>query len=163
MAIDHFRTMSWILALLAAPMAVAQGNGVYKCVERDAVAYQSTPCAAGMGETRMTFTAAPTRARADAPIAIPPPRGAPSRPSSRPLPWRNTTLTIGMSDDEVLNMPGWGRPARITRTRMPREWREEWVYTQSLAGEQRLLFANAKLVDVVNAPAGDHYAQWTSR
>jgi hypothetical protein len=26
-------------------------------------------------------------------------------------PWRNRTVVLGMSDDEYLNMPGWGRPS----------------------------------------------------
>lgn len=51
-----------------------------------------------------------------------------------------------MTDDEVLNLPGWGRPAAISRTRLPRQWREEWFYDASrAAGARQLLFVNGKL------------------
>ena len=92
--------------------------------------------------------AATTPARIERPA--PSLRSDPARRSARkPGPWGHKALTLGMSDDEVLNMPGWGRPSRITRVRVPREWREEWIYDQSLLAEQRLYFANAKLVDIV--------------
>jgi hypothetical protein len=53
-----------------------------------------------------------------------------------------------MSDDEVLNMSGWGRPSRIDRVRLPREWREEWVYGPQTLSERRLYFSNGRLVDL---------------
>ena len=62
-----------------------------------------------------------------------------------------------MTDDEVLNLPGWGRPAKITRTRAPREWREEWIYVAG-AGSRQLHFLNGTLTLVerpsVEIPAG---------
>ncbi len=33
-----------------------------------------------------------------------------------------------MSDDEVLNLPAWGRPSTITRSKVNRVWYEEWIY-----------------------------------
>ena len=66
-----------------------------------------------------------------------------------------------MSDDEVLNLPGWGRPARITRAKMSRTWHEEWTYGPSAAGERRLHFANARLVAIVDKPPLDQVAQLT--
>ena len=60
-----------------------------------------------------------------------------------------------MSDDEVLNLPGWGRPSRITRVKMARVWREEWTYGQPMTGERHLYFANARLVDIIDKPAVD--------
>src|SRR4030095_5751950 len=81
-----------------------------------------------------------------------PASAAPSPPGrSTAWPWRRT-LTLGMSDDEVLNLPGWGIPTRSIRARMPREWREEWVYARSSADERRLQFVNATLVDIVDRP-----------
>ncbi len=125
----------------AANAAVAASAGeIYKCVDAAGTAYQSTPCATGAVETQVQATLARPLVRSD-----------PARRSARkPGPWRHRTLTLGMSDDEVLNMPGWGPPSRITRVRMPRGgWREEWTYDQGLVAEQRLSFANAKLVDIV--------------
>jgi len=68
------------------------------------------------------------------------------------LPWRNGAICIGMTDDEVLNLPGWGRPASINRTRAAREWREEWFYDASrAAGARQLFFVNGKLDAVETA------------
>jgi len=53
---------------------------------------------------------------------------------------------VGMSDDEVLNLAGWGVPQQIVRTKAAREWREEWTYATA-AGERRLYFVNATLVE----------------
>jgi hypothetical protein len=66
-----------------------------------------------------------------------------------------------MSDDDVLNLPGWGRPGRISRVRMSRVWREDWTYGQSATGERHLHFANARLVDIVDKPPSDQVAQLT--
>jgi hypothetical protein len=70
------------------------------------------------------------------------------RQALRRLPWRYTTLCIGMTDDEVLNLRGWGRPAKIIRTRAPREWHEEWTYDARAAGPRQLHFVNGKLAAV---------------
>ena len=131
-----------VVCAWAASMAAAASAGeLYKCVDAAGTAYQSMPCATGAIETRVQVA---TLARP----SLPP---DPARRSARkPGPWRHKTLTLGMSDDEVLNMPGWGPPSRITRVRVPRGgWREEWTYDQGLVAEQRLSFANAKLVDIV--------------
>jgi hypothetical protein len=56
-----------------------------------------------------------------------------------------------MSDDEVLNLPGWGVPKQITRTKSPREYKEEWTYFTP-TGERKLYFVNAALVDAVVDP-----------
>src|SRR4029453_4084859 len=106
-----------LLTIGAVPCAAAQE--IFKCVGGTETAYQSIPCSGGAEQTRI----APIGARA----------GGASPPSARPSarrsgPWKHSTLTLGMSDDEVLNMSGWGRPTRINRVRLPREWREEWVY-----------------------------------
>jgi hypothetical protein len=58
------------------------------------------------------------------------------------------TLTLGMSDDQVLNLAGWGVPKHIARTKAARGWREEWTYATS-TGERRLYFVNATLVDAI--------------
>jgi hypothetical protein len=86
---------------------------------------------------------------------------AQARPEHTSGPWRRTTLTLGMSDDEVLNLPGWGRPTRISRARAPRAWNEEWVYGQSTTGTRHLLFVNARLVDIVDKPPVEQVARLT--
>ena len=63
-----------------------------------------------------------------------------------------------MTDDEVLNLPGWGRPATIARTRAPREWREDWTYDAGPSGPRQLHFVKGKLTaverDFLEAPTG---------
>jgi len=121
---------------------------------------QSVPCGAGQTEARLM-----TLARAEPPapsMAVPTPSGAAVVPTARSpgkmWPPRRT-LMLGMSDDEVLNLAGWGVPKRITRTKGPREWREEWFYPTS-TGERRLSFVNATLVDaVVDAEASQAVTQ----
>ena len=141
--------MICLLTASVAPMASAQA--IFKCVSAfGETGYQSTPCAVGSFETRI----APGSARSDFPLPVT--RAAPGRASGRkPSPWRHTALTLGMSDDEVLNMAGWGCPGRITRNRLPREWREEWVYGVDTQVERRLHFSNGKLVDFGGSASGD--------
>ena len=57
-----------------------------------------------------------------------------------------------MSDDEVLNLPAWGKPTRIVRTRLPRGWREVWTYGQPVTGQRELHFVNARLAEIVEPP-----------
>ena len=76
-------------------------------------------------------------------------------------PAQRTSLSFGMSDDEVLNLPDWGRPRRIDRGRTSRGWHEEWTYGQPGTGERHLHFANARLVEVVDKPPSDQVARLT--
>ncbi len=134
-----------LLATIVVVLALPAGATIYKCVQAGKTAYQSWPCAASAAETTMPSS---TPAR----IAAAPAANAPA-PSSRPGPWPQRTLTLGMPDDAVLNLAGWGRPDRITRTRRPREWREEWIYGEGTAAERRLVFVNARLIGIDTPPA----------
>ncbi|HEV7413814.1 MAG TPA: hypothetical protein VGP14_09165 [Casimicrobiaceae bacterium] len=58
-----------------------------------------------------------------------------------------------MSDDEVLNLPAWGRPSAISRSKSNRVWYEEWVYRWRMGGTSRLSFANGRLTAVETAAA----------
>jgi len=147
-----------VLSLVVMPLG-AQAQGIFKCVDGELVAYQSMPCSNGQAEMRLaiaqTNRAEPNRPQAGsasgfshAPLSVAPNSGSQGR--STTWPWRRT-LTLGMSDDEVLNLSGWGIPTRITRTRTAREWREEWIYARTPGEERRLRFANATLVDIVDA------------
>jgi hypothetical protein len=60
-----------------------------------------------------------------------------------------------MSDDEVLNLPTWGRPSTINRSKSNRIWYEEWVYRWRLGGTSRLSFANGRLTAVETATAAE--------
>jgi len=152
------RSALWCaLAASAAPLATAQD--IFKCIDGGGTTYQSTPCASGQGETRMAIGAVQSRAEAQVAALSSPPMPPPRTAG----PWRRTALTLGMSDDEVLNLPGWGRPTRITRAKMSRAWHEEWTYGNSTSGERRLHFANAKLVDIIDKPPLDQVAQLTVR
>ena len=146
-----------VLSLVVMPLG-AQAQGIFKCVDGELVAYQSMPCSNGQAEMRLaiaqTNRAEPNRPQAGsasgfshAPLSVAPNSGSQGR--STTWPWRRT-LTLGMSDDEVLNLSGWGIPTRITRTRTAREWREEWIYARTPGEERRLRFANATLVDIVD-------------
>ncbi len=147
------------LCVMAGSFAPAASAEIFKCVDAGVTAYQSMPCANGATETRMPTTAGPPpQSQAQTP-ALPTPAPPTREPLRRAGPWSHTTLTLGMSDDEVLNLPGWGRPSRITRTRMPHEWREEWVYSPATDGERHLHFANTKLVDITITPPVDQLAR----
>jgi hypothetical protein len=155
--------------------AAANAGEIHKCVTPTAIAYQSAPCSGAELPTSaavaMAVNAAPSSLASSARPPSPPDtdpttdtsrRGAPScgpRPREpRRLPWRQATICIGMTDDEVLNLPEWGRPAKITRTHAPREWREHWLYDARFAGPRQLSFVNGTLTEVetefVDTPAG---------
>jgi len=137
-----------LLTMGAVPGCAAQQ--IFKCVSGAGTSYQSVPCIAGADETRM---APMQQSRIEAPVVSS--RSSPRRSG----PWKHRTLTLGMSDDEVLNMSGWGRPSRIDRVRLPREWREEWVYGPETLSERHLIFSNGRLVDFGDRPSSERMAQ----
>ena len=57
-----------------------------------------------------------------------------------------------MTDDEVLNLRGWGKPAKIVRSKASREWREDWTYAARATGSRQLRFVNGKLAAVDTEP-----------
>ena len=141
-------------------------QSIFKCVDGETIAYQSMPCAGSQTEQRVM-----TGARAASPDApAQPATSAPGGDSAVPVaavrgrmwPFRRT-LMLGISDDEVLNMPGWGVPKRITRERKAREWHEEWSYGSPINGERRLHFVNSTLVDVVDQGSAQQVASLTIR
>src|SRR4051812_50102231 len=130
------RVLFACMALAASLDARAAGE-IFKCVEGGATSYQSTPCARTQAAVPFRIPAAMANAR-EAPASVSVPRPA------RRGPWTHTSIEVGMSDDEVLNMPGWGRPARISRARLPGGWEEVWRYGNSYSGERELGFLNAR-------------------
>jgi hypothetical protein len=140
-------------ALTMAAVAPAVASDIYKCVDGNAaVSYQAAPCVRGQIESRL-LVARPQ-------VEVTPSAGAVAPLQRRPGPWRNVTLVLGMSDDEVLNLPAWGKPTRIVRTRLPREWREVWTYGQPVPGPRELHFVNARLAEIVE-PARTPIARLT--
>jgi hypothetical protein len=128
-------------------------QAIHKCLAPDGVAYQSAPCASDAGDV-VIATLGSSRVES-APRAEPPPtattpaRREPATNSKRVF-WR-TSIAIGMSDDEVLNLPAWGRPSTITRSKANRVWYEEWIYRRRMGGSSRLSFANGRLVGMGTA------------
>jgi hypothetical protein len=134
------------LAFLAVSLD-ALATDIYKCTGGGVTSYQETPCPRGQSEVALRRPGASLQG-----TAAPVPRGAP--PPTRKV-WTRTSVEVGMSDDEVLNLPGWGRPAEILRTRLARGWQEVWRYDggYSYSGARELRFVNARLADIADAPA----------
>ena len=140
-----------LLAALAVTASLDAGaGGIYKCVEGGATSYQSEPCARGRDETPIALARLPA-AGARAPAALP--VAGPAPQARKRGPWTHAGIEIGISDDEVLNMPGWGRPAQISRVRAAHGWEEVWRYGDPYRGERALRFVNARLTDIAETPA----------
>ena len=147
--------------LCIALVALASGSraeDVHKCATPTGIAYQGRPCS-GAELPAQGIVASVAQPRPPAPANTADDDGARGAPvcNARPreprrLPWRQATICIGMTDDEVLNLPGWGRPATIRRTRAPREWREDWTYDAGLAAARQLHFVNGQLALVESPP-----------
>jgi hypothetical protein len=138
---------------IAYPVA-GHAQAIHKCLAPDGIAYQSMPCASDAGDVVIASLAsvrAEPTSRAEAPTAAPArrEREANSANSKRVF-WR-TSIAIGMSDDEVLNLPAWGKPSAITRSKANRVWYEEWIYRWRMGGTSRLSFANGRLTGVETA------------
>jgi hypothetical protein len=123
----------------------AYAQTIHKCMTAEGTAYQSVPCA---GAASDIVIASADGARVSRPVEPAPTRAPESR--TRRLFWR-TSIAIGMSDDEVLNLPSWGRPSAITRSKSNRVWHEEWLYRWRIGGASRLSFANGRLTAVETA------------
>jgi len=137
-----------LIAFLAVVSLDAAAGGIYKCVERGATTYQSTPCAHGQAETPIAIANAGVQTTPGQPTAVP----VATTQGRKRGPWKHTTVEIGISDDEVLNMPGWGRPTQILRSRARQGWEEVWRYGNGYRSQRELRFVNARLADIVETP-----------
>ena len=150
-----FRFVLLCFALLCVT-AAANAADIHKCATSSGIVYQGLPCSGAelpaplVSASAAASTPAPdpvTKETSDESTSGAPACGA--RPlAPRRLPWRQATICIGMTDDEVLNLPGWGRPRTIARTRAPREWREDWTFVAGPSGPRQLHFVNGKLTAV---------------
>lgn len=130
--------------------AAVNAEGIHKCVTNDGTVYQGMPCAGA--EAPLSIAVAPTvyaLVARDVPTA--PDCANAGGPPARP-PWRHGAICIGMSDDEVLNLAGWGRPTRIVRNRTAGGWQEEWTYETRAAHAATLRFLNARLANLETQP-----------
>jgi len=125
--------------------ATANADEIHKCVGENGITYQGLPCGGREAPpTSAMMDAVQGQAPRPADDGTTPECGVRPRTPAR-LPWRQATICIGMTDDEVLNLPGWGRPAKIIRTREPRRWHEEWTYGAGATRQRLLHFVNGKL------------------
>lgn len=139
---------NWLFLLTAFAFPLSVHADIYKCVTHYVVTYQDKPCPAADEETLVVASLRqderPPAAEPAAIIVAPEPAPQPTIPNAPPAP----ELTLGMLDTQVLNMPGWGRPAKITRARGRDAWRERWTYESPQSGERQLQFANGRLVAI---------------
>jgi len=147
-----FRAFFMASFLALVPLA-GSAQEIYKCVSAEGITYQGHPCDGRQAVASMAVGNSSQMVRiADAqstPECAPRPRVPPR------LPWRQAAICIGMTDDEVLNLPGWGRPDRIVRKREQRLWHEDWTYDAPLAARRFLHFVNGTLAGVGTEPVVD--------
>jgi len=159
----------WACATLALTFAAsANAQDVRKCVDNGVVGYQNRPCGAGQIDAGFVklpdYADPPQRDAASAPAqdaygatpasddsSTPSPVASPA-PSQAAFPFR-TSIAIGMTDDQVLNIPRWGPPSRIERTGRHRGWRETWTYARP-SESRTLMFVEGRLANIsVETPA----------
>ncbi len=143
--------------LALSTFSYAQDKMIYKCVDPEGIAYRDTPCATQQQQTLITNARkvnwqSENGKEQEALNAGREREAVNARLAATPL--SATRLFIGMTDKQVLNLPSWGRPARIVRSKAGHVWREQWIYKDRSTGDERgfLYFENARLVDQEDAP-----------
>jgi len=151
--------------LACAALALAGGasaQDIRKCVDHGVVGYQSAPCGAGQVDAGLVklpdYADPPQRDAATAPpqdpygaapttddSGMPAPVASPA-PSQAAFPFR-TSIALGMSDDQVLNIPQWGPPTRIERVGRHRGWHETWTYSRP-SELRTLTFVEGRLANI---------------
>ena len=158
---------TWIYACIGFAVATAgHAQEIRKCVDHGVVGYQNGPCAVGQVDAGLVklpeYADPPQRDGASAPSnqaygfdangqddvgatsavgAVPQPP-----PTQAAFPFR-TSIALGMTDDEVLNTPRWGRPTHIERVGRHRGWREVWTYAGP-ATTRTLSFVEGRLANI---------------
>ena len=167
----------WVLGGALAFSANVFGGGIYKCVSGENIAYQSAPCAPGSAETVFAaMTTAEASARSRHAVDDSMMRGGPPNQVADPATGLSTAsaapqistgravlgadkLSLGITDDQALNTPGWGPPKRIVRNRERAGWREVWTYARRPGGVPQLEFFNGRLVAVSVQPEPEDTAR----
>ena len=152
----------WMYACIGlAAATAADAQEIRKCVDHGVVGYQNAPCAVGQVDAglvklpayadppqrdgafapaQQSFGSEADQRAGDAGVAPLPP------PTAAAFPFR-TSIALGMTDDQVLNMPRWGRPTRIERIGRHRGWREVWTYAGP-ATTRTLSFVGGRLANI---------------
>ena len=146
------KTILRSLALCSIVLPLSAHADIYRCIAGHNVTYQDAPCA-NADESEMVIASIKTdrvdgerQSSSGSPMIEATPEAQPDVAVnvSNPAP----ELTLGMFDTQVLNLRGWGRPAKITRSKAKGAWREEWTYVSPGSGERQLQFANGRLTGV---------------
>jgi len=159
----------WIHGLFVL-VTLAQAQEIHKCAGQDGISYQNIPCASGRQEQVFASNARNESRQEQAPASATRNENARVAYSARSreanhyagTPFAATTLFIGMTDTQVLNLPSWGRPAQILRSKARQGWREEWVYKNQTDEWHMLYFENGRLVTREEAPAPSMQARISS-
>lgn len=155
------RYRPWLLAPLALALApLCDAQDIHKCFHGDEISYQSAPCAPGQvdaGLLRLPGYADPaqrdgaTSPSADTTFGAPADTSQVSPGTAVPetqdaFPFR-ASIALGMTDDQVLNIPNWGRPTRIDRSGRRQSFREVWTYDRGGVIRQ-LAFVGGRLAAI---------------
>ena len=134
--------------LVFSSFSYGQDKSIYKCADSEGIGYRDTPCPTQQEQTLIT-SARRVNWQSDNAKAT-----QPTDARFAAMPFLATQLFIGMTDTQALNLPSWGRPAQIIRSKAGHVWREQWIYKDRSTGDERrfLYFENARLVDQEDAP-----------
>jgi hypothetical protein len=174
--------VSALLPFLAAPWTAASAaNSVFRCHDGQSVSYQWSRCEAHQVERTVVVPSAPEEAapKTSAVNQAAEQQRSEQKSDQKTEPDLNNPVThtittqqvatmtratwrqqvrspapyIGISDDAVLNMRGWGRPTKINRIRESRGWTEQWDYVAPSGETRNLRFFNGRLIAMDVAPA----------
>jgi hypothetical protein len=139
------RLFPYVFGLLAFA-SLGHAQIIHKCAGPEGLVYRDTPCTASQQEQPMSSGTKDESQRPDSNA------GQRLRPTSRRsadsyagIPFAATTIFIGMTDTQVLNLPSWGRPSQIRRSKAKQGWREQWVYKRPGDEWHHLYFENGRL------------------
>jgi hypothetical protein len=134
---------SILLSVLWLVFPLASHAEIYKCAVEDSTVYQDVPCNDRNDDTTVTYgntLSRPEPINASPEVSI--------QKSSASVPLAHPAISLGMTDDEVLNLPGWGRPQKIKRSKSENIWSEHWSYNSYDNDHRHLQFANGKLMTI---------------
>src|ERR1700680_1048606 len=143
--------------LALSSFSYGQDKSIYKCADCEGIGYRDTPCATQQEQTLITSARRVNWRNEDAKAT------QPTDARLAATPFFATRFFIGMTGPQGLDLPSWGRPAQIIRSKAGHMWREQWIYQDRSTGDERrfLYFENARLVDHEDAPPPSHQAQAT--
>jgi len=146
--------LSRFLFGLLAFASLGWADNIHKCAGPEGLVYRDTPCASGQQEQPLTSGGKNESQRSESDAGQRSRQRSPQAASSYAgTPFAATTLFIGMTDTQVLNLPSWGRPAQILRSKARQGWREEWVYKNRTDEWHFLHFENGRLAAREDMPA----------